>query len=394
MRKLPLRRRITRLGLPLLFFTHACSGVGDDGTDGPQPTPLGPPDAVFPEDFGYVHAVRELSGGDVLVPDPLGNALYRVDMGTGARTVVGRVGEGPGEYRQPDGVWPLQGDSTLLVDLGNGRLVRLGPGLEFGAAYPIGRPLADGGVVMALPAGADRRGNVYAAGSGFGDPEAPGAVLRIGLTSGSVDTAGSFKRMDVEVDESDRGIRISPIPLSPADAWGVAADGSVVVARSVGYGVDWHVSDGSVSRGDTIAYEPIPIAMAEMDEYFRDRRRHAGVGISVSRSTGGESTMNFYRGSSGNSEEPNYDNYSWPDVKPALHSTTVRVDPRGRAWVQRHVPAGRNTRYDLFDRQGKLVAAVTLDGDRRVAGFGAESVYMISFSELDLAYLERYALPG
>ena len=39
------------------------------------------------------------------------------------------------------------------------------------------------------------------------------------------------------------------------------------------------------------------------------------------------------------------------------------------------------------------MAAVTLDGDRRVAGFGAASVYMVSFSELDLAYLERYALP-
>ena len=57
------------------------------------------------------------------------------------------------------------------------------------------------------------------------------------------------------------------------------------------------------------------------------------------------------------------------------------------------MPAGRSTAYDLFDRQGDLVAAVTLDGDRRVAGFGAESVYMVSFSELDLAYLERYALP-
>lgn len=380
------------LGLPLLT-TLACAESGGDAAAGPSSTPLGPPEAVFAEDFAYVHAVRELPGGDVLVPDPLADALYRVDMNAGTRAVVGRVGEGPEEYRQPDGVWPLPGDSTLLVDLGNGRLVRLGPDLGFGAAHPIARPTGEGGFVMALPAGIDRRGNVYAAGIGFADPEAPGAILRIGLTTESVDTAGSFKRTDVEVDESERGISISAIPLSPADAWGVAPDGSVAVARSVGYGVDWYSPDGSVARGDTVAYEPIPITTAEMDEYFRDRRRHGGVGISVTSSTGGASTATFYRGSSGSSEEPDYDNYSWPNVKSALHSTTIRVDPRGRAWVRRHVPAGRSTAYDLFDRQGNLVAAVTLDGDRRVAGFGAESVYMVSFSELDLAYLERYALP-
>ena len=38
--------------------------------------------------------------------------------------------------------------------------------------------------------------------------------------------------------------------------------------------------------------------------------------------------------------------------------------------------------------------AVTLEGNRIVAGFGRESVYMVAFSELDLAYLERYRLPG
>ena len=37
--------------------------------------------------------------------------------------------------------------------------------------------------------------------------------------------------------------------------------------------------------------------------------------------------------------------------------------------------------------------AVTLEGDRRVAGFGRESVYMVGFDEFDLAYLERYGLP-
>ena len=377
----------------LLLHVQACAGTGD-AADPRRPVSLGAPNAVFPDDFGYVHTVLEFPGGDVLAADPLGKALYRVDMDTGVRTVVGRLGEGPEEYQQPDAVWPLPGDSTLLVDLGKGQLVRMGPELAFGTAHPIARFQEDGGVVMAMPAGIDLGGNVYtAAMGGFPpDPDGRGAILRIGLAEGSVDTAGSFKRLDIVVEEIENGVSISPIPLSPQDAWGVAADGSVVVARSVGYGVDWYAPDGSVTHGDTIVHEPVPITTAEKAEYFRDRRRHAGIGMGISSSFDGLTTATFFRGSGG-SEEPDYDNFSWPNVKPALHPATVRVDPSGRAWVRRHLPADTGTAYDLFDRQGRLVRAVTLEGDRRVAGFGPGSVYMVAFDEFDLAYLERYGLP-
>ena len=114
-------------------------------------------------------------------------------------------------------------------------------------------------------------------------------------------------------------------------------------------------------------------------------------------STNSDGSMNatFARGGfrGGASDEPDYDNYSWPNVKAALHPVTVRVDPRGRAWVRRHLPAGTGTRYDFFDRGGRLVKALTLAGDRVVAGFGPASVYMVAFDEFDLAYLERYSLP-
>ena len=68
---------------------------------------LGAPTAVFPEDFGTIGSVRELPDGRVLVADPLSNALYALDMDAGTRVVIGREGEGPEEYQQPDGVWAL-----------------------------------------------------------------------------------------------------------------------------------------------------------------------------------------------------------------------------------------------------------------------------------------------
>lgn len=378
----------------LVLSAPACGGT-DDAADARPPIPIGPPDVVFPQDFGYVHAVRELPGGDVLVADPLNKALYRVDMEAGVRTAVGRRGEGPEEYEQPDAVWPLQGDSTLLVDLGNGRLVRLGPELKFGEMHSIAIVLADGTVETALPGAADLQGNVYTAASGPPDDDGRGSILRISLASGTSDTVGTFKRRDMVVREIEGGISMSPIPLSSEDAWGVAPDGSVVVARSQSYGVDWYLPDGIVIRGDTVAYEPVPITTAEKAEYFRDMRRHVGIGYMMSTGSDGSMIATFSRGGFGGgaSEEPDYDNYTWPNVKSALHPMTVRVDPLGRAWVRRHVPAGTGTRYDLFDRQGRLARALTLEGDRVVAGFGRESVYMVTFGDLDLAYLERYGLP-
>ena len=109
----------------------AARSVGDGGGS------LGTPTAVFPEDFGTIQTIRELADGRVLVADPLGGALFVVDMDAGTRTVIGTEGQGPGEYRQPDAVWPLPGDSTLLVDLGNGRLIALGPDLSFGETSPL-----------------------------------------------------------------------------------------------------------------------------------------------------------------------------------------------------------------------------------------------------------------
>ena len=81
----------------------------------------------FPEGFGLLSNVRELPDGKVLVADPLGQILAALDMDAGTMDMWGREGGGPREYRQPDAVHALPGDSTLLVDLGNGRLTVIAP---------------------------------------------------------------------------------------------------------------------------------------------------------------------------------------------------------------------------------------------------------------------------
>lgn len=378
------------------FCVLACeSGAPGTGEDGhAQPESLGPPDAVFPGDFGYVHTAVELPGGHVLVADPLGKALYRVDMDSGTRTVVGRVGAGPSEYLQPDAVWPLRGDSILLVDLGNARLVRIGPDLVFGASHPIAMFAGDDAAVMVLPDAVDAEGNAYVPVLGGYPPPDSGAILRVATATATVDTVARYKLREYEVTETDDGTYVIPIRLSPRDAWGTAADGSVVIARAGQYGVNWIAPNGTVRHGDTISYSPVPVTRAEMEEDLRASQRHGGIVIDMGVREDGTRAANFARGGFGPpDEEVDYDDYTWHDVKPAFHGAAVRVDPLGRAWVRRHLPADSGTRYDLFDRAGQLVTALTLGGDRVVAGFGRAHVYIVAFDALDLAFLERYRMP-
>jgi hypothetical protein len=362
---------------------------------------LAQPTAALSEDFGAIQTVRELPDGRVLVADPLGKALYLVDLAAGRRTVVGREGQGPEEYRQPDAVWPLPGDSTLLVDLGNGRLVALGPDLSFGPTSPIsvGEPQLGGPMVFAIPQGIDGEGRIYARamGGGLGGGAYPDSadILRIDRGTRTPEPAAKFKIQSVTQQTSgganNRNVAISPIPLSPEDAWGIAPDGSVVLVRSSDYHVERVAPDGTVTLGSPIPFETVRIGTAEKEEYLAEQGRSGGgvqVGVEV---VNGQMSMSFARAGGGARE---IDQYTWPEVKPPFYSGRVPVDPASRAWVRRHVKAGEPSTYDVFDKAGNRVETVLLEGGRRVVGFGSGTVYVVAFDEFDLNYLERYAMPG
>ena len=391
--------------LLLLVAVVGCAG-GEGSTRGDGAGPVALDGAVvFPEDFGAIQTVREMDDGTVLVADPLGNALYRVDMEAGTRSQVGSEGQGPQEYRQPDAVWPLPGDSTLLVDLGNGRLVAMGPDLGFGDTRPLssGDPRS-GGLRLLIPRAVDAEGRIYiqSSGGGMGGPTLPdsGSILRVHREGATVDTVARYKLTDRVRTESggpdNRSVSIEQVPLSTEDAWGVAPDGSVVVARAGDYHVEWHAPDGTVTSGPPIAYEPVPIGQEEKEAWARGRSRGGGgLSVRVMVNDAGVMQTSFSRGGGGRGgEEPDLDRYRWPEVKPPFYGDPILVDPLGRAWVRRHVDAGADATYDVFDGSGERVATYTLEGNREVVGFGDGVVYAVAFDDFDLSYLERYPLPG
>jgi len=299
-------------------------------------------------------------------------------------------------------VWPLPGDSTLLVDLGNGRLVALDSELNFGPTMPLtvgefqpGRPL-----VLALPQGVDEDGRLYVRvmGGGMGGESLPDSadIMRIHRGTGSTETVASFKIQDMNRSTSggadNQQVAITPVPLSPEDAWGVAPDGEIVLVRSSDYHLERIAPDGSVTQGPPLPFESVRIRTAEKEEYVSALGRAGGgiqVGVQV---VNGEPTMSFARGGGGGNQE--IDQYTWPEAKPPFYSGRLPIDPMGRAWVRRHVEAGGPSTYDVVDEDGHLVGTVLLDHGKRVIGFGDRGVYVVAYDEFDLNYLERYGMPA
>lgn len=366
-----------------------------------EPVTLGDAEAAYEESFSVVSTVRALPDGRVLVADALGQVLVRLDLEAGAADTLGRVGEGPEEYRQPDAVWQLPGGKTLLVDLGNGRLTELSPELEFGDTrpYAIGELGPGRELVLAIPQAVDDRGRLYFRSfgrMGGGEMASDSAfILRLDLESEVVDSVGRIKLPGTTTRTTGSGnnqnTSVSPIPLSAADAWGVAADGRVVIVRSGDYRVDWIGSDGDVVSGPPVAYEAVRIGRRKREEWAHTRSETGGgLGISIEVVN---NAMTMTAGRGGASSDDDLDQYEWPDFAPPFYGRPVPVDPAGRAWVRRHLEAGETPRYDVFDGTGERKMVVQLPPERRVVGFGNGKVYVVRMDEYGLQYLERYALP-
>ena len=365
-----------------------------------QQTSLRNPTAVFSEGFSFVSRVRELPDGRVIVADPLGQVLLIVNMDEEWADTVGRVGAGPREYRQPDAVFALPGDSTLLVDLGNARLITLGPDGTFGSTAPIaqGEPSGPGlgGMMIVLPSAVDGQGNVYfrpmMGGMGPGrSPPDSAPVVRWHRGTSRFDTVATVKLQELSISNTggrnNMMQRMEPVPYSMQDGWDVGADGSVVVVRSNPYRVEWYRTGEAPVRGPAVDYRPRGVSRADKEAWEQRIGNGLSVGVTMDN---GQRQMSFGRGGRGGFGGTRaLDDYPWPDVMPAFDPGRVWATPDGKVWVQRY-GTGDAPEFDVFDGQGRRTGQITLPAGRRVVGFGSGTVYLVMTDEFDLLYLERY----
>ncbi|MEZ4585812.1 MAG: hypothetical protein R2909_05370 [Gemmatimonadales bacterium] len=360
----------------------------------PKEARLGAAAATLKEPFGLVNAVRELSDGRVVVAAPLDGKVVVVDPAFRAVRQLGREGQGPGEYRQPDAAWPFPGDSTLIVDLGNARLSILAADGSFGRSMPmtIGRfnPGAGRPPAFVIPRGVDASGRVYFQGSGMGQDSTE--ILRIDAR-GKVDSVGRVKLPSTDRQSSgganQREVRMRPIPFAGTDGWAVAPNGSVGVARVGDYHVDW-IGAAATKSGRPVAVDKVRIGSKEKEEWALQQQLGGGIGVAVE-ANNGDVRVSFRRGAGG--QEPDLSGLNFPAEKPYFDATGVAADGSGRLWVSRSVPAGQSRLYDVFGPDGNLIGSVRFPEGRRLVGFGKSSLYAVQIDDDGLNTLERYALP-
>jgi hypothetical protein len=347
-------------------------------------------EASYPEPFSYLSAVRELSDGTILAADPISQVLLRLDLDAGTADTIGRQGAGPQEYEGPDEVFPLPGDSTLLVDLGNGRLTVIDPEGTFVGWTPstTKNDSAPGGIRIVEPRFVDKAGNIYLLAPFWlqGSPDSF-AIHRIDRASG-VETLVGWGWVPAGARFSRGGKRAT---LVPHDTWAVGAEGRVVVVRTNGYSVDWYRPDGSIVRGQSNDAETFAVGPAEKEAEVEFHNANAIFTRSWSRG-GTIYRMQSSRGLPAG-EARNVDDFEWPEVLPIF--SRVLVSPRGEAWVERYMPAGGPGRVEVFDERAVRVGFIELPAQSKVIGFAARGepgskVYLARTDDVGLIWLERY----
>ena len=383
-----LGRREAAAAVPILLLLMGPASLGAQ-----QSVSLDSPAASYGEPFSLVGGIRELDDGRVLVSDALEEALYVLDADLGAKETVAGKGQGPDEYRQPDGLFAWPGDSTLMVDLGNGRMTIVAPDHEFGRTIPVVQQEA-AGLQIIIPQGVDEGGRLYyqPRGDGVirdsadivrwipGSDGAPEPVVRIKLRDVTERTSGGGNNLRQEV---------TPVPLSPEDGWAVGPDGSVVVVRSADYHVEWTRPDGAVIAGPPVPHEPVAVREADKEAWAEELAAN-GMMMMVTNQNGAMSAS-MRRGGG---RTPAVDRFQWPEVKPPFAPEWVRVDPLGYAWVERHVPAGDRPVVDVFGPDGRHLASVTVPARSHVRAFGDGTVYLTRWDDLGFQWLERYERPA
>ena len=394
--------------LPLLLLTLGC---------GKENEPPGPPqesaqeiaagaatvvtavlelEATYPEGFSFLNGVRELTDGTVLAADPLAQILLRIDLDASTTDTLGRVGPGPQEYEQPDQVFPLPGDSSLLVDLGKMQLTEIGPDGVFGDGIPMAMPSGDRFPIVLHPSFVDDGGHLYdrAPRSREGGPRDSVAVVRFDRNTRALDTVAMVWAPEVPQTRS-RGGGFVPRMLGRMDAWAIGPDGRVAIIRAHDFSVEWRFPDGRVEIGPPNPFPTHPVRRADQEAVVAEMQNSGISMTSVASRDGSVSRMTMSRGLYRGGDLPSVDDFEWEETLPGFRPDRARVSPQGELWIERYLPADSLPVVAIFDERGFFRSLIEFPPGRRLIGFGRNSdehevAYLVWRDEYDLKWLERY----
>lgn len=360
----------------------------------PIPRPVGPPDAVLTHEFVRVFALSERPDGRVVLVDRGDEWLAVADFGRKTVTKIGRAGGGPEEYRFPGRLAPMAGDSLMVADDGNNRLVVLGPDLKI---HRVANGRAPGLPSELAPRAVDQAGRFYAVIPGWMlQAERPDSlpVVRFIPGAGSMETIGRLKASPQPPPPPRRDRPTFPVYVfAPGDSWAVTPAGRVALVRAADYRVEWIEPNGRRVTGPRVEWKPIRVTAKDRSEFVRRNLITGGTSGKggADRPPGGLSPVTADMVTDRAVAEM-VENMTFADIKPAFTDAAPIIAPDGTLWVERSVAAGAPSTWDQFDAAGRPSGSRQLPAGRRLVGVGRSHIYAVADDEDGIERLERYPL--
>jgi hypothetical protein len=355
------------------------------------------PERVLPTGFTRITGFYELRDGRVLVSDRGEERLVVADFTSGRATPLGRKGSGPGEYRLPSRIIAWTGDSLLLNDAGNNRLAVIGPDLVIRRSFSLNLPNVP---TTLAPRAVDARGRMYLqiplwAAQSYGTRGDSVPLIRVTPASSPEREPGGevLTWVLLTADPGPVKYGLPYIPFTPQDGWTVTRDGRLVLVRSNDYHVEWWNDRTVVGRSAPVPTPRIPVTRADKVAYTRRFLEGSTIG-----GRGGPNTA-----PSGESNLPAdwltdeqvnrlVETNRFASVKAPITDAIPLLAPGGELWVERSVPYGAPSEWDVFSAAGVRVKRIQLPADRRLLALGRNAAYLIAVDEDGFERVERYKL--
>jgi hypothetical protein len=351
---------------------------------GQTPISLGAAVEVRGAEFTRARAVRELNDGRrLIVVDDAAQQISLIDVVAGTQSQVGATGDGPGEYRYVSAVFPLGGDSSLVVDDG-GYLWSILDGARI--VQTLTKPITNSKMLAGAACGATRDGKAclyygtqYREATSapkmfrWSDAESLAVVHHGIATRTSLDTVVALRgayRWTGRVTHNGLPSVIDH-PLTIPDQALLFADGWLATLHSKPLSVVWRNPAGTVAGR----------AMLASRRVAADDKQKAYAMQSYSP---GLVKAGF--------KPDEYE--SWPAELPEFPLRALYAAPDGRVIVERMRAAGDSTtRFDVVDRKGAVSGSFSLPARYRMIGSGARSVYAVYRDSDDIEHLVQFAWP-
>lgn len=402
-------RAFTQLLVLLPFVLAGCGGAASAGEDD-APTVVPSTEERFRigavaggswEAFSRLVAAGFDDHGNLYLLDGGDRKLTMVDPNGAFVRMIGRAGDGPGEFRSPQGMAVFPDGRVVVSDTGHRGFLLFGPDGGFLRTVPFGE--AGMAPVMVLRHGDDglvfpRRAMMMSpgmSGGGQGPADVPiyRATIQGDAPPAEFHRAWTPPREPPQVSQTGGAtmvMRAPPRAFEPQLHMAVLPDGTVAVADSATYRIHLLGPEGAIEQTLERPVAPAPVTDREREREKARQLQALQDGSGAAAPTvagmgpGGPPSVNPAQVRA--MREAQLENLRfWPEI-PVIQE--LAADREGRLWVRRFGGVDEPGPIDILDRDGRLRATIPAGSVDIPAAFGPDGVVVwIERDEMDVPFV-------